>query len=163
MAVKSLIETVTVGAGGASSIEFTAIPQDGSDLICVFSERHSTDGNTRLTFNGSGSGYDSINLYGNGTSTSSGSYSGVFIYANDQGPSTTANTFGSAQVYVSNYTSSAAKSVSVELVTENNATAANQYLIAGSWSGTAITSLTVAASTGFVEHTTASLFKIKYD
>jgi len=27
-----LVETVTVGAGGASSIEFTSIPQDGTDL-----------------------------------------------------------------------------------------------------------------------------------
>jgi hypothetical protein len=164
MAVKSLIETVTVGAGGAASIEFAAIPQDGSDLVCVFSERHSTDGNTRFTFNGSSSGYQQIRLSGTGTSVNTDTYSGVFIYAEDQGASTTANTFGSAQVYVSNYTSSVAKSVSVELITENNATAADQYLIAGSWSGTAaITSLSVAASSGFVQHTTASLYKIKYD
>tara|TARA_R110000764_G_scaffold223029_1_gene311822 strand:+ start:710 stop:1198 length:489 start_codon:yes stop_codon:yes gene_type:complete len=158
-----LIETIEVGSGGAASIEFTGIPQDGVDLVCVFSERHSTDGNTRLTFNGSSSGYQQIRLYGTGTSASTDTYSGVFIYAEDQGASTTANTFGSAQVYVSNYTSSVAKSVSVELVTENNATAADQYLIAGSWSGTAITSLSVAASSGFVQYSTASLYKITAD
>ena len=40
MAVKSLIETVTVGSGGAASIEWTAINQDGQDLVIVLSSRN---------------------------------------------------------------------------------------------------------------------------
>ena len=34
-----LIETIEVGAGGAASIEFTSIPQDGVDLVLVLSTR----------------------------------------------------------------------------------------------------------------------------
>ncbi len=34
-----LIETIEVGAGGAASIEFTSIPQDGVDLLLMVSAR----------------------------------------------------------------------------------------------------------------------------
>lgn len=35
----SLIQTVTVGVGGAESIQFTSIPQDGTDLLVLASLR----------------------------------------------------------------------------------------------------------------------------
>ena len=49
------IQTVTVGAGGASSIEFTSIPQTYTDLKVVFSVRDATNNNgvVKITFNGS--------------------------------------------------------------------------------------------------------------
>ena len=36
----TLIETVEVGAGGASSIQFDSIPQDGIDLVIRMSARN---------------------------------------------------------------------------------------------------------------------------
>tara|TARA_R110000782_G_scaffold250946_1_gene338438 strand:+ start:390 stop:905 length:516 start_codon:yes stop_codon:yes gene_type:complete len=171
MAVKSLIQTVTVGAGGAASIEFTAIPQSGSELILVISNR--VDANQfegQIQFNGdTASNYSAVRLFtnGNGIFTGSSSGTGLYIYGIGRADAT-ANTFASASIYVSNYTSSVAKTVSTEGVSENNNASAFSYLVGiggGKWSGTAaITSLKLfAASSNFVQHTTASLFKIKYD
>jgi len=57
MAVKQLIERVEVGPGGAASIDFTNIPQDGAHLVVVASLRSSQTGSFkwedgRIKFNG---------------------------------------------------------------------------------------------------------------
>ena len=77
----------------------------------------------------------------------------------------TANTFASDAIYVSNYTSSVAKSVSVDGVSESNTGDAFRYglgISAGNWTGTsAITSLLISAdSSNFDQHSTASLYII---
>jgi hypothetical protein len=79
--------------------------------------------------------------------------------------STTANTFGSSQIYISNYSGSTAKTVSVDAVNENNATAAYQTILAGVWNDTdPITSAKIIISTdSLVEHSSASLYKITAD
>ena len=44
----TLIETITVGSGGASSIEFTGIPQEtGADLVVRLSARQSNQAQRR--------------------------------------------------------------------------------------------------------------------
>ena len=80
-----------------------------------------------------------------------------------EGTGYTASTFGNAELYIPNYTSSNNKSFSADSVTENNATAAYSQLIAGLWSNvTAITSLSLAPSSGtFVQHSTATLYGVK--
>ena len=170
MAVKSLIETVTVGAGGAASIEFAAIPQDGSDLELVYSGRAALGSDIRgidIVLNSdTGANYNRLRVYGDGSTVSS---SGPHTDNNLEvgwinGAGTTANTFGSAKIYISNYTSSTAKSISSDAVTENNGTTAYATLFANSWSGTAaITSMTISTAGDIAEHSTASLYKIKYD
>ena len=155
-----LIETIEVGAGGAASIEFTSIPQDGVDLLVSLSHRTQLTGST-LTLNDTGlAGNDAIYIQGNGSSASSNAQSSAFIVGADD--SYTANTFGNAQIYISNYTSSANKSVSVDAVTENNATAALSRISAIKFSVTsAITSIKFAPSSGTIEqYSTASLYKI---
>lgn len=61
------IATVTVAAGGASSIEFTSISQTYTDLLLKVSLRDNrTDSpvtDTLLTFNGSSSGYSMRGIY----------------------------------------------------------------------------------------------------
>ena len=171
MAVKSLIETVTVGAGGAASIEFTAIPQEaGSDLILVISSR--LDGaqyEGKIQFNSdTASNYSSLYLYGNGAGEYSGLSTGVSLIFQGMGRSSaTANTFASDTIYVSNYTSAVAKSISIDAVSENNDAADYSYILSigsGKWSGTAaITSLRIFSTENFVQYSTASLYKIKYD
>lgn len=158
----TLISTTTVGAGGAAAIEFTGIAATATDLLLVLSERHSVDGNTQLTFNGSSSGYSMIRLSGTGASANSNNYSGVFIYMEGQDNSYTASTFGNASIYIPNYAGSTNKSVSWDSVTENNATTADEQMIAGLWSNTAaITQVTLTCGGGsFVQNSTASLYTI---
>ena len=164
----TLIETKTLGTA-AASIEFTSIPQDGTDLVCVFSFRIDTGGtyvNTAIRFNGdTGSNYSMRMLYGTGSgsglSAAQTTTSLQWVYST--GTVATANTFGNAQVYIPNYTGSTAKSVSMDSVSENNATEAIQALTAGLWSGTAaITSMLLFAQPGtnLLAGSTASLYKI---
>jgi hypothetical protein len=164
-----LVSTVTVGAGGASSIEFTSIPQTGTDLLCQISVRGADSAavrGVRRQFNSdTGTNYAYINLSGDGGTASSGSAGGatfeIPLHFAPAGTSTS-NTFGNAQMYVANYTSSSAKSVSGDGVGENNATTAYQHITAGRWTGTAgITSVKIYLSQGnMVQHSTASLYTI---
>ena len=155
----TLIETITVGSGGAASIEFTGIAGDATDLVLLLSLRNSVDSpSATLAFNTGGS-YTRKRLLGNGSAASSDSAT-VDLQSNTS--VSTASTFSNSSVYVSNYASAVAKSYSVDSVNENNATLANQAIIAGSWTGTAaITSLELTPTSGnFVEHSTASLYSI---
>ena len=164
-----LVEHIEVGAGGAASIEFTSIPQDGVDLVLKLSTRsnrsNSTVDNTVIRLNGSTATVNSWRvLQGTGSAVNSSSASG----ANNQqiinnANTATTSTFGSVDVYISNYSSSANKSLSFDGVTENNATVSYQEIRAGLWADTTpITSLviTTAVGTAFLEHSTASLYKI---
>jgi len=155
----TLVETITVGSGGAASIEFTGIDGTGKDLMLLLSLRNSVDSpSATLSFNTGGS-YTRKRLLGNGSTASSDSAS-VDLQSNTS--VSTASTFSSSSVYVSNYASAVAKFYSVDSVNENNATLANQAIIAGSWTGTAaITSVELTPTSGnFVEHSTASLYSI---
>jgi hypothetical protein len=161
----TLVSTVTVGSGGAASIEFTGIAGTGKDLLCLISARTgaaSVNGYTEWQVNSdTGNNYVTLVLVGNGataSSSSSGSYSAGQI--NTTGNNATASTFGNGSLLISNYTSSTAKSISIDQVGENNATTAFQEIRAANYSGTsAITSLKLNAIGGnFLQHSTASLY-----
>lgn len=163
----TLISTVTVGAGGASSISWTGIPQSGTDLLILCSLRDTNGGvgiNNLVRFNSdSASNYTNRYLAGNGTSTPSGSIAPASaIYASKYtGGGDTASTFGNAVIYIPNYTSSIAKSVSSDGVEENFGADSFQWINAGLWSGTAaITSVTFAPTSGFAQYSMASLYTI---
>lgn len=164
----TLVSTITVGSGGAAAIEFTGIPQTGKDLYIVLSSRSSsatTGGRVvRLRFNGNSTSYSTRSLRGSGSAafTTSTSAAAQLNFGESPAANETANTFGSDAIYVSNYISSDNKSVSVDSVSENNATAAQQRITAGLWSQTsAITSVTLFnEDSSFVQNTTASLYII---
>jgi hypothetical protein len=103
-------------------------------------------------------------LYGTGSAAASASTSGSFInWAGTQtNNSQTASTFASNDMYIPNYAGSNNKSVSVDGVQENNATAAASRLVAILWSNTAaITSLTLSPDYGnFAQYSTATLYGI---
>lgn len=161
----TLVETVTVGSGGAASIQFSNIPQTGKDLYCQMSVRSTGSGTLgdflQMRFNGdtTNSNYFSRVLRGNGSSADSWNSTG--LYPGDANASgQVADAFASNAFYVTNYTSSVLKIMSADSVTENNTGNARQQLVAGSWNGTAaITSITLF-STSFVQHTTVSLYII---
>lgn len=159
-----LIQTITVGSGGAASIEFGSIPQTYTDLMVVSSLRITQTAwdSFNVYFNGSNTNLSSRYLLGNGASAASGTLAYGYAGTSDIG-SATANVFSNSSLYVPNYTGSSQKSYSVDNVAENNATTAYVNIIAGLWTGTsAITSLTlVANSTAFVQYSSASLYGIK--
>jgi len=142
-----LIESKTLGSA-AASIEFTSIPQDGTDLVVLISVR--VDIGTALVsgglfLNSVASDTSWRRLSGNGSSASSGSTTGAtdFLIGDFPGTPATSNTFSNSLVYIPNYTGSQQKSLSSNSVTSNNGTA-DLNTIAGLCSKTAaVTSLTV--------------------
>jgi hypothetical protein len=157
------IQTVVVGSGGASSIEFTGIPQTYTDLQIVCSLRGTTSQIYELTylqFNGLTTNLSSKGLEGNGASTSS--YNNAAIYINAaNGATSTASVFSSHSIYIPNYTSANFKSVSVDGVSENNATTAYASLQSGLWSSTAaITSVKIQPTGNFAQYSTATLYGV---
>ena len=163
---KELIERIEVGSGGASSIEFTSIPQDGVDLVLMFSGRGTIASVSRfinVLFNGDADGnYNYMRLRGDGSTVTSASSATKYRLEIGLMPadSATANTFGSCQTHIANYTSSTIKSVSTDVVTENNATEAYAQLVANTWNGTAVTSINISTSGNIAEHSTASLYRV---
>jgi hypothetical protein len=161
----TLISSVTVSSA-TNTISFTSIPQTYTDLLFKISGRFSIDtASAFLRYNGTTTNGTSIFLEGSGSSASS-STDGSYQYGPIHGvvnSTKTANTFGNAEIYIPNYTSSNYKSSSSDGVTENNGAATTMALGANLWSDTAaITSIEIvgAASADFVEHSTAYLYGI---
>jgi len=147
-----LLSRITVSAYGASSVTFLNIPQTGyTDLKIVASVRGAVAGvfePITVLPNGSGSNGTRIALYGSGSTAGSENASNIrFDYFT--GNSATANTFGSGEIYIPNYTSSSFKSFSMEAVGEDASTTTAMAMTAGLWSTTAaITSLQLTALNG---------------
>jgi hypothetical protein len=159
------IASVTVGSGGASTIDFTSIPSTYTDLCLKVSGRgtqSATYATYEIKFNGATTPYALKQLYGSGTSAVSDQNS-IRIALDATGATATSNTFGNNEIYIPNYAGSTSKSVSLDGVTENNATEAYAELYAGLWDNTpAITSITLGMLTGsFVQYSTATLYGIK--
>jgi hypothetical protein len=157
--------TVTVGSGGAANIEFTSIPATYTDLIVKLSVRTAlgTFVNTKIRFNGVGTGYSVIRLVGSGSaaSSSSGSGGGTELYSGISSYAT--STFSNFEHYIPNYASANNKSLNINAVSEDNATEAYAGLHAGLWSNSAaITSIVYTNIDGsnFTQYTTASLYGI---
>lgn len=162
------IASVTVGSGGAASIDFTSIPATFDDLVIKLSARFtSINSRNRLKFNNSGgTAYSERMIYGDGTnavSTSLSNNSSIeYIYSTNQDQ--TASTFSNNEIYIPNYAGSTNKSVSIDGVFENNATYVIINFDAGLWANTAaITSIKLEAESGsvYVQHSSASLYGIK--
>jgi hypothetical protein len=156
--------TVTVGSGGAASIDFTSIPATYTNLIvkvCARTDRASINDIMLLAFNGSTSSFTSRYLEGNGASA--GSYTDQPRgFGNAAGSLATSSTFGNSELYIPNYAGSTNKSYSGDGVEENNATTAFSSLFAGLWSNAAaINQITIYGNgSNFVQYSTASLYGI---
>ena len=152
----------------AASVTFDNIPQTGyTDLKVVVSSRSTASGGGgggawdfgTIRFNGISTNYSERFLYGQGSGSAiSGSASSVDFWTCYSGA--TASTFGNTEIYIPNYTSSSFKSISVDTVTETNATGAFAGINAGLWSNSAaITSIVLAPGSGsFVANSTFSLY-----
>lgn len=159
------IETVTLNALGTSTIQFLSIPQDFTDLLIKVSARSNVSGtrtNLLVRPNGSSANASDRRLLGYDSSqVQSSTASNITLSV--VGNTSTADTFSNNDIYIPNYTSSSAKSVSGESAVENNST--SSYLVmltAGLWNDTTpITSLDLVLSSGsFMQYSSISLFGI---
>jgi hypothetical protein len=164
---QTLIASATVGAGGASTIDFTAIPSIYTDLTLVFSIRDNAAviaNSPRVRLNGdTGANYTTPRyVLGNGAAASSagGTTAQTFLFFDyaSTGASATASTFSNCTFYFPNYTSSSAKVFGEEIVSENNTSTGYMLLGAGRWSGTAVINSISIYNATFVQYSTAYLY-----
>ena len=160
----------TVGAGGASTITFNNIPQNYTDLVLKVSLRNTLADvwdNAEISFNGSTTSYTQRVVRGNGsTATSFSSTTQTSInYWYEVSASATASTFSNGEIYIPNYTSGNNKSVSIDSVTEQNATSAAASLTAGLWSNVSAINLIKLSANGsnFAQYSTATLYGIRVE
>lgn len=159
------IYTQTVGSGGAASITFNNIPQTFTDLKVVCSTRQTGSANSAnavLYLNGDTSLGSFTLLYGTGSTTGSTRASGYIDAIVSNAGTSTASTFGSAELYIPNYTVSNFKSIISDTFFENNAAGADQQLRAILWRSTsAITQIGLTAINGnFAQYSTFTLYGI---
>jgi hypothetical protein len=160
-----LLEKITVGAAGATSVTFSSIPQTGyTDILIKGSMRDSgASNNFTVEFNGNSSSvYTQKTLFAENTTSNSVSRGprANFYYDAIDDNTHTASTFNSFEMYISNYTSSSNKSVSTESVSENNTVAKGiRNISADLFSSTAaITSIKLTQT--FAQYSTFYLYGV---
>ena len=156
------IADITV-ASPVTSVTFSNIPSGYTDLKLMISGRTSRSavyGEMFMRFNSATTNYSAKALEATGSSV--GSYSETSIRVELNGDTSTAGTFGSAEFYIPNYRSANNKSVSLDSVTENNATSVDSFFKAQLWSDTAaITQIDVGFGTGtIVANSTFTLYGV---
>jgi len=164
----TLIASSTVGAGGASSIDFTSIPATYTDLCIKLSgrtDRVLTVDGIAIRYNNdlTAGNYSGKRIYGAGSGTPGSDSSASAMPFMDASSSTT-SVFGNAEIYIPNYAGSNAKSASIDGVGENNATTVYMGLGALLWSGTAAinrVSIYSETSNTFQQYSTAYLYGVK--
>jgi len=152
--------------GTQASITFSSIPATFTDLCLKFSVRGNRSANVdniQLNINGQGVNTNLTTrfLYGDGSDKASATQvevAGGIVGA----ASTTASTFGNGEIYIPNYAGSTNKSISVDVVMENNATYSLQLIGATLWSQTAaISSIALDPQfNDFVQYSSATLYGI---
>jgi len=156
-----LITAITVGAGGASTIDFTSIPSTYTDIVIYLSTRvsdSSIGADINIKFNNTDTLKTIRYLQGNGTSAASGTYN--YTSATAAGALSTSNTFASSAIYIPSYANTSNnKSFSIDRGAENNATETYAAILGGLWASTAaIDRLTFVGN--FVQYTSAYLYGI---
>jgi hypothetical protein len=158
----TLIQTTTLGSN-TLNITFSSIPQTFTDLLIMSSIRTVTSAvnfdDIAITVNAS----DTFSrLEGNGSAASSSTGTGYTLGGMASTSRVTANTFCNSIAYITNYTSDTKKTIAVDSVIENMATASGLRMSASLIGPTdPITSLTIAAGgVNMVTHTSISLYGI---
>lgn len=152
-----------VGSGGASSIDFTSIPQIYTDLYIKLSARERDAGDYVrffLDINGTNSSISTLFVLGTGSAPSSSSGTNLVGHGINR-YSSTAGVFGNVDIYIANYTKNANKAICVEGVEENDATAAYSSISAALWSNTtAISSISIVSPGNIAQYSSATLYGI---
>ena len=158
------VAKITVGSGGAATIDFTSIPQTYTDLILIHSMRTSRSAiheSLKLSFNGSTASQLNKRIYGTG---GSGTGDTLMYGGQAAGATATASIYGNSTVYIPNYTSANNKSSGEEAVSGNNSAGSLLTINANLWSNTAaINQITLTPENGgtIQQYSTATLYGIK--
>jgi len=165
----SKLAEVSVGSGGTSAIAFNNIPQNYTDLVIKLSIRHTRSleyEDIKCSINGRSvaTNWSFKAIYGYGSTAGSEGYSGNSSYSIVTGDTATANTFSNTEIYIPNYSTSTAKSISADSSTENNGSNAILYMASALFDSTTnIVSIefTPAHTGTFMQHSTATLYGVK--
>ena len=165
----TLIAHTEVGAGGASSIDFTSIPSTYDDLWLTFSIRAS---NTNVPFatvfvqlnSDTATNYSRVLVQNNGGTVASSLQSNTTAW-NGIGPSSTSttSTFSSEQLYIPNYKNTAYNKQAIrENAWENNSTTSFTVQMMSHLyrSTSAISSIKISGNNTFVQYSQATLYGI---
>lgn len=159
-----LIETITVGTGGASSVEFANIPQDGKHLLLLLQSK-TTDGSSyssvNVTLNNSSVfTYKIVRLQASGTSVGTDNFAGTSFQFVTNGGGNNPNSFGNAELYFLNYAQATAQVVFADTVAQSaSGNGIREFRAMENITTAATTSMQISYS-NLAEHTTASLYKI---
>lgn len=165
------IYTQTVGAGGATVINFNNIPQGFTDLVIYSSARIVQSGSVSMYMifnNDTSMSYGQTRIGGDGSAVFADhdNYTQAITYLNIPSASNTANVFSNSEMRINNYSNGNYKSYFLDSVTENNSnTATNLYQmgIAGTYlKKDPITSIQIRELTGatFAQHTTFTIYGV---
>jgi hypothetical protein len=133
MPVTYVLLASRVLASDTGLVTFSAIPQTYTDLLLRCSMRSGNASTFDIPVVGWASNGSETFLNGNGSTAASTRSTSVNLEGGNTEPaqSSTANTFGSLEMYISNYASTTArKATSIFSVGETNATAANMTVAA---------------------------------
>lgn len=163
------IATVSVGAAGTSSIDFTSIPGTYTDLTILCSLRTDNSASSYgemvyIKLNGSTTNFTLKRLEAYGTTVSASSETdGRFGRANNAAQ--TASAFSNILLYLPNYAGSTNKPWYSDAVNDTNGSTNEMFFHGALWSNTAaITSISLVGSevgSKFVQYSTATLYGIK--
>jgi hypothetical protein len=161
------INSYTVPAGGVSSVTFTDISQNYTDLIIRMSVRSSTTENwINLSLNSDTVGFKSKQILGDGSSVVGFSIT-TNLTAIENTNSFTAGTFGNADITIGDYTNpNVFKSINVDAVSENKGTSAYTLIGATTWQSQApVTAVSLVANSGnFAQYSTFTVYGVmRYD
>lgn len=168
-----LIDTQTVGAGGAASVTFSSIPGTYKHLqvraIYRLTDSGTSSDLVKITFNSSNTGYAGHSVYGNGTTasslnTSSSTYGWASRTSLPRG-GTTANAFGGMILDILDYANTSKnKTLRTLEGLDTNSAVAGIALTSSLWTNTAaITSMTFTDENAlnFTQYSTFSLYGVK--
>ena len=165
------LSSTIVGAGGSSTITFTGIPQNYTDLRLTLSGRGTESNyytNFTMTFNSSTtSDYTFIRGIGinSGVSSDGPFTSQTSIYIGEANAATsTASSFCHFDIHIGNYTEPQFKPVSIDKSQTNNSTSAYILGVTGAgWLNTSpINTITLSNTSGlFAQYSTATLYGVK--
>lgn len=153
------IATTVVSASTAATVEFTSIPSTYDDLVlqaCLRANDNQYGSNCTIAFNGSASNKAAKVQYNDAA------YSYTEFYFWIPSGLTTTDIYGSATMYIPNYTSSQNKTFILEGAEGNNGTQNQLTINGGLWSASSsITSITITCGGGsFIQDSTATLYGI---
>lgn len=155
--------------GDTSSIEFTTISGEFTDLLLVYSirtTRQASNAFIGVVFNETQVDIPWTSLRGTGTDVTGGSIS-LYYWPVAPANTATANIFGNGQIYISDYASSTSyKNISTENIHEDNAAFGEQRVVSGLYqNNNPITSIRLFEQSGgnFKQYSSATLYGITAD